>query len=201
MFRIGVLASHQGTNFQTVTDACNDGSISGTVSLLICNNSNAPVLQRAKNAGIPIRHLSSKTHPDPDQLDEIICDALVTAQTDIVVLAGYMKKLGDRVLQRFKGKIINVHPSLLPKHGGQGFYGMRVHEAVIDAGDQETGATVHLVTEEYDAGGILLQESIPVEPGDTADSISKKVQSVEHRLLVTAIQKIALETLKCQSER
>ena len=191
MFRLGVLASHQGTNFQNIADACADGSLNARVTVLICNNSNAPVMKRAENLAVPAFHLSSASHPDSLQLDSAIHARLVDARVDLVVLAGYMKKLGLKVLSTYEGKIINVHPSLLPKHGGKGCFGMHVHAAVIDAGDAETGATVHLVTANYDEGGILKQEAIPVLDEDTPESLAVKVHKIEYRLLLATIREMS----------
>lgn len=187
MLRVGVLASHQGTNFQAIVDACAEGNINAVVSTLISNNSDAPVMARAVRAGITTHHLSSRTHPNPEALDHAICEALLAAGTDLVVLAGYMKKLGTEVLSTFEHRIINVHPSLLPKYGGKGLFGMRVHEAVLEAGETESGATVHLVDSEYDQGDILRQRAIPIENDETAESLAAKVHAIEHDLLLDTI--------------
>jgi len=116
---------------------------------------------------------------------------LADANIDLVVLAGYMKKLGPRVLETFKDRIINVHPSLLPRHGGPGFYGTRVHKAVIESGDSETGATVHLVNGDYDKGKALLQEKITVNVDDTPDTLAERLHPIEHKLLIEVIQQFA----------
>ena len=118
-------------------------------------------------------------------------DHLAEENVDMVVLAGYMKKLGPRVLDAYRDRIINVHPALLPRHGGPGFYGSRVHKAVIEAGDSETGATVHLVNGEYDMGKTLLQEKITVEVNDTPDSLAERLHPIEHKLLIDVIQQFA----------
>jgi len=186
MLKIGVLASHTGTNFQAIADACRSGQLNASLQLLVCNNSGAAVMEKARRCNVPALHLSSATHPE--NLDAAICNALVEHQVELVVLAGYMKKLGPEVLQTYRDRIINVHPSLLPKHGGAGYYGSRVHQAVIDAGESETGATVHLVNDEYDRGDILLQEKITVEPSDTADSLAERLRPIEHQMLIHAIQ-------------
>ena len=191
MLRIGVLASHQGTNFQAVVDACQQGRIRAHVALLICNNSNAPVMTRARKSGIPTVHLSSITHPSPDLLDESMNNHLAEEKIDLVVLAGYMKKLAPCVLDAYRDRIINVHPSLLPQHGGPGFYGSSVHKAVIEAGDSETGATVHLVNSEYDMGKTLMQEKITVEVDDTPESLAERLHPIEHKLLIEVIQQFA----------
>jgi phosphoribosylglycinamide formyltransferase-1 len=187
MLRIGVLASHQGTNFQAVADACAAGEINASVVMLICNNSTAAVMQRAERTGIPSKHLSSRTHPDPDELDAIMCEVLTESGAELIVLAGYMKKLGPKVLSHYEDRIINVHPSLLPRYGGKGFYGAHVHEAVLAAGDRVTGATVHLVNGEYDKGDIVLQEELEVRRDDTSQSLAERVHHLEHRLLLEAI--------------
>ena len=116
---------------------------------------------------------------------------LAEENIDLVVLAGYMKKLGPRVLDAYRDRIINVPPSLLPRHGGPGFYGSRVHKAVIEAGDSETGATVHLVNSEYDMGKTLMQEKITVEVDDTPDSLAERLHPIEHQLLIEVIQQFA----------
>ena len=191
MLRICVLASHQGTNFQAVANACQQGRVHANVVLLICNNSDAPVMARARKSGIPTVHLSSLTHPSSDLLDQSMHNHLAEENIDLVVLAGYMKKLGPRVLDAYRDRIINVHPSLLPRHGGPGFYGSRVHKAVIEAGDSETGATVHLVNSEYDMGKTLMQEKITVEVDDTPDSLAERLHPIEHQLLIEVIQQFA----------
>ena len=187
MLRLSLLASHQGTNFQALLDACQAGRLQAEVVLLICNNSTAPVIQRAESAGVPAIHLSNTTHPDPEVLDRALLKALDDAKTDLVVLAGYMKKLGTQILAAYRDRIINVHPSLLPRHGGKGMYGMHVHAAVIASGDRETGATVHQVVGEYDRGDILLQEKIPLHKTDTPETLANQVHKIEHAILIRAI--------------
>ena len=191
MLRIGILASHQGTNFQNIANACEEGSLNAKVVVLICNNSNAPVMKRASYMQIPAYHLSTSTHSEALSLDAAINEHLMRAQVQLVVLAGYMKKLGSLVLDSFAGRIINVHPSLLPRHGGQGYFGMRVHESVIAAGDKETGATVHHVAEKYDKGPTIKQEKISVPPDDTVETIDQKVRLIEYRLLLETIKEFS----------
>jgi phosphoribosylglycinamide formyltransferase-1 len=191
MLRIGVLASHQGTNFQAIANACQQGRVQANVALLICNNSDAPVMARARKSGVPAVHLSSLTHPSSGALDETMNNHLVDEDIDLVVLAGYMKKLGPRVLAAYRDRIINVHPSLLPRHGGAGFYGSRVHKAVIESGDSETGATVHLVNDDYDMGKTLLQAKIKVNADETPDSLAERLYPIEHELLIEVIQQFA----------
>jgi phosphoribosylglycinamide formyltransferase 1 len=184
---IGILTSHEGTTAQAVIDACRDGRIGGRISVVISNNSASGVLRRALANGIPGQHLSRQTHQDAASLDKAISDELSGRGTDLVLLAGYMRKVGPRTLAAFDRRIINVHPALLPRHGGQGMYGHAVHEAVIKAGETESGATVHLVTDDYDQGTILAQRQVPVSDEDDADSLEAKVRVVERALLVDTL--------------
>lgn len=193
--KIGFLASHNGSNMQAIIDACKAGALQATPALVISNNAGSGALDRARREGIAHCHLSSKTHASAELLDQAILDALLAHGVDIVVLAGYMKKLGDKTLAHFAGAILNVHPALLPKFGGQGMYGMHVHEAVLAAGETESGATVHLVTEEYDTGDILAQTKVPVLPGDTPQTLADRVLKVEHATFPQVLQQIALGEL------
>lgn len=185
-----MLASHRGTNFQAILDACESGRLPANVVLAISNNSKSEALQRAQRLNIQTQHISSATHPDEQDRDQAICDALAHAKADYVVTAGYMKKLGPNTLSHFAGRIINVHPSLLPKYGGQGMYGQRVHQAVLDNNEQETGLTVHLVDGDYDTGAILSQKKVPVLPGDTVQSVADRVLKEEHELLVLTLAEL-----------
>lgn len=189
--RIAALASHGGSILQAVIDACESGKLPAELSLVISNNSSSGALERARAHGIATAHLSSRSHPDPDLLDEAIEQALVAAGADWVLLSGYMKKLGPRTLSRYRNRIINTHPALLPKYGGQGFYGSKVHEAVIEAGETESGATVHLVDGEYDTGPILAQVRVPVRSGETAETLEERVKEAERKLIVTTLAELA----------
>jgi phosphoribosylglycinamide formyltransferase-1 len=189
--RLGLLASHGGTNLQAVLDASREGRLEARPAVVISNNSDALAVQRARLAGVPCTHLSGHTHPDPGLLDRAICETLVRHKVDLVVLVGYVKKLGPHTLSRYRGRILNIHPALLPKHGGLGMYGDRVHEAVLTAGDSMTGATVHLVDEHYDHGPIIAQSEVPVWPDDTVASLRERVLVAEHALLVGTLQRIA----------
>jgi phosphoribosylglycinamide formyltransferase-1 len=187
---IAFFASHRGSNMQAVINACNAGRLNARPVVVISNNGDSESLQKAKQEGIPNYHLSSKTHPDPERLDEEILGVLERHQTDWIVLAGYMKKLGPKVLQKYRGRILNVHPSLLPKYGGQGMCGEAVHAAVLAAGEKETGVTIHLVDEQYDHGRILAQSPVPVTDGDTVESLSGRVLEREHVFLVETMGRI-----------
>lgn len=191
MMRIAVLASHGGTILQAVLDACASGALDALVVLVVSNNSNSGAMHRARGAGIPTAHLSSATHPHENDLDAAMARALRTAGTDWVLLAGYMKKLGPAVLNAYRERIINTHPALLPKFGGEGFYGRRVHEAVLAAGETETGATLHLVDANYDSGPILAQVRVPVRPDDDAATLEERVKVAERKLVVATLAELA----------
>jgi len=191
MLRIGVLASHEGTTLQSIIDACADGRINGRVVVVISNNSGSGAVRRAAAAGIETFHLSSVTHSSGDSLDAAICDALQRARADVVFLAGYMKRLGPRTLATFPARILNTHPALLPKFGGHGMFGNRVFEAVLAAGESESGVSVHLVDAEYDTGAVVRQERIPVFPGDSVESLKARVQACERELVVNTLAAMA----------
>ena len=194
--RLGVLASHEGTTLQAIIDASAAGTLPAHIVTVICNNAEAGALKRAAAAGIVTHHLSGLTHPDPSALDAAICGALVEHAVDLVVLAGYMKKLGPRTLARFRGRIVNTHPALLPKFGGQGMYGMHVHRAVLAAGDTTTGASVHLVDAEYDTGRVVAQCEVDVRAGDTPETLAARVQQHERALLVDVLARVATGRLR-----
>ena len=184
---IGILASHGGTTMQAVIDACENGALNANIAVVISNNSTSQALQRARAAKIPTAHLSTANHDSAESLDLAITNTLENADVNTVLLCGYMRRLGNATLQRFGGSILNTHPSLLPKYGGQGFYGRRVHDAVLAAGDTESGATVHRVEAIYDSGEILAQAKVPVHKHDNAADLEERVTAVERRLLVATL--------------
>ena len=188
--RLGFLASHGGSNMQAILDACKAGRLDAVPCVVISNNSEAMALQRARREGIPAWHISGATHPGEAE-DREILRVLTAHGVDTVLLAGYMKKLGPATLGAYRGRILNIHPALLPKFGGQGMYGRRVHEAVLAAGETVTGVTVHLVDALYDHGRILAQHEVAVEPGDTPDSLAARVLVQEHRRYAETLQRIA----------
>lgn len=189
--QIAVLASHAGTVLQAIIDGCADGKLAADVCLIISNNSGSGAAQRAERHRIPFRHLSGQTHPEPGSLDAAIVEALAEHRADIVFLAGYMKKLGPRTLSQYRGRILNTHPALLPKFGGQGMYGARVHAAVLAAGERVTGVSVHHVEGDYDTGPVLAQCQVPVLPGDDVEALSARVQSRERQFVVETLDRIA----------
>ena len=199
--KLGFFASHRGSNMQAVIDACRDGRLHAAPVVAICNNHDAEALERARHEGLAAYHLSGVTHPDPDALDAAICAALTRHGVELVLLAGYLKKLGPRTIARYRGRIVNVHPALLPKFGGQGMYGARVHEAVLAAGDRETGVSIHVVDEEYDHGAVLAQCRVPVAPDDTVETLGARVLAREHLFLVETLEAIATGALKLPTAR
>lgn len=187
---IGFLASHGGSNMQAIIDACKSGKLMATPAVVISNNGDSTAIARARAEGIPYYHMSGKTHPGSGELDEAILNVFLNHSIDIIVLAGYMKKLGPKTLSRFQGRILNIHPALLPKFGGEGMYGMNVHKAVIAAGEKESGVTIHLVDAQYDTGPIIAQVRVPVLPDDTPETLAARVLQQEHLLYPETLQRI-----------
>jgi len=175
---------------QAVVEARRTGSLAVQPVVLICNNRQAEAVTRAERQGIPVHVLNAVTHPDPDALDQAMLEALHRHACNVIVLAGYMKKIGPRVLAAYRGRIINVHPSLLPKYGGQGMYGRAVHEAVLASGEKVTGATIHLVNEAYDEGRILVQGEVLVLPDDSVETLAARVLAREHTLQVQTLSSV-----------
>lgn len=176
---------------QAIIDACKAGVLDAEPRVVISNNSRAQVLERAEREGIPYYHLSSETHPRPADLDAAIKAALEGHEVNVVALAGYMRLLGPETVARYRGRILNIHPALLPAHGGKGMYGERVHAAVLAAGERVTGVTVHQVDEEYDRGPIVAQCEVPVVEDDTVESLGERVLRREHQFYVETLQRIA----------
>jgi phosphoribosylglycinamide formyltransferase-1 len=189
--QIAVLASGAGSVLQAVIDGCADGRLAADVCVVISNNSRSGAALRAEKHQIPFRHLSGQTHPEPAALDDAVVGALIEHRTDLVFLAGYMKKLGPRTLAHFRGHIINTHPALLPKFGGLGMYGSRVHAAVLASGEKVTGVSVHRVEGEYDTGPVLAQCEVPVLAGDNVETLSARVQSRERLFIIETLARIA----------
>jgi phosphoribosylglycinamide formyltransferase-1 len=189
--RIAGIASHNGTNLRHIDAACRAGALDAELVVLISNNGEAGILDYAREHGIAWRHLSARTHPDDAQLDQAIAATLADHGVDLVFLSGYMKRLGPATVGAFRNRILNVHPALLPAYGGEGMYGDRVYEAVLAAGEQETGPSVHLVDEEYDHGRVVLQYRVPVHPGDTLGSLRDRVRACEPRLCLDVVGLVA----------
>jgi formyltetrahydrofolate-dependent phosphoribosylglycinamide formyltransferase len=183
-------ASGSGTNFQSVIDAINSGRLQAQISGLITDRPEAVALERAEKHGIPT-HIIDLKKPD---IGKHLLDLLSGLEPDLIVLAGYLKKIPDSIIEKYRGKIINIHPSLLPKYGGKGFYGMRVHQAVIENGEKASGCTVHFVDEIYDNGSVIEQVKVSVDKNESPDSLAKKILREEHKLLPRTIKKLLTQT-------
>ena len=189
--KIAVFASGRGSNFETILEAIREGLLPARVCVVISNNSAAGALETARLHNIPAFHLSQKQFPSEDAFSDSLISLLQDHGAQFIALAGYLKKLSFPVVERYRNKITNVHPALLPSFGGPGMYGMHVHEAVVAAGVKVSGATVHLVDEAYDRGPIVLQKSVEVTVGDDAASLAAKVLKIEHELYPLALKAFA----------
>ncbi len=190
--RIAVFASHKGSNFQALHRALSQlEDPPAQISLCVSNNAHPGAFDYANAHGIETLRLSPSKYEDAARYEADLFQALTTHHIHLIVLAGYMRQLPSRVVSHWAGRIVNVHPALLPKYGGQGMYGLNVHRAVLDAGDTETGVTVHLADTEYDTGPILAQERVPVLDGDTPESLADRVLQVEHRLFPKVVLEMA----------
>jgi phosphoribosylglycinamide formyltransferase 1 len=188
--RLGFLASHNGTNMRAIVAACRAGRLDAEPALLISNNKDCGAIAWAELQGVAWQHLSATKLGSEAALDEAMARELKAAHVDLIVLAGYMRKLGPKTLGAFSKRILNVHPALLPKFGGQGMYGKHVHEAVLKSGDQVSGVTIHIVDGEYDHGPIVAQADVPVEAGDTPDTLAGRVQAKEQELYPKVLREI-----------
>ena len=192
MQRIAVCVSGGGKNLQAIMDAVADGSIKDTeISLVVSNKETAYALERARNAGIPAEYISPKEYETREVFGQAMVDIFQEYRIDLVVLAGYLVIIPKILVQNYRNRIINIHPSLIPAHCGMGYYGLKVHESVLAAGNKVTGATVHFVDEEADHGPILLQKAVDVIEGDSPEILQKRVMELaEWKILPHAIDLI-----------
>ena len=189
---IGVFGSGRGSNFQAILGAIQEGKIPhAAIRVVISNNSAAGILNIARANAIPAKHVSEKQFSSEQEFIDELLATLRLHDVNFIVLAGYMKRIPRRIIREFRNRIINIHPALLPKFGGQGMYGAYVHEAVIAAGEQFSGATVHRVDEEYDRGATILQKEVEVAPDDTPETLARKVLAVEHEIYPEAVKMFA----------
>ncbi len=193
MRNIAVMVSGGGTNLQALIDAEKAGKIPhGKITLVVASNDSAYALKRAENNGIEAVVVKRKAYENQDAFDKAIVETLHAHNIDMVVLAGYLSILGETVIQAYRDRIINIHPSLIPSFCGKGFYGLKVHEAALARGVKVTGATVHLVNEIPDGGRILKQKAVYIEDGDTAETLQRRVmEQAEWILLPEACEDIA----------
>ncbi|HEX6981670.1 MAG TPA: phosphoribosylglycinamide formyltransferase [Balneolaceae bacterium] len=191
MANIVVFASGSGTNFQAIIDAVESGKIDGRLRGLITNKPDIGAIKRAKKHNIEYSILSPADFTDADKYTRVLLQTLNEWETDIIALAGYLVKVPTEIINRYEGRILNIHPALLPKYGGKGFYGLKVHQAVVENEELESGCTVHLVTDEYDAGPVLAQAKVAVKKSDDASTLAKRILEQEHRLYPKVIAKMA----------
>jgi phosphoribosylglycinamide formyltransferase-1 len=189
--RIAVLVSGGGTNLQALLDKQGTEILDGEIVLVLSNNANAYALERAKKAGVSTAVVVKKELGSQEAFENAMLAVLAEYKVDFIVMAGFLTILSENFTNAYKNRIINVHPSLIPKYAGEGFYGLKVHEAVLAAGEKVTGATVHFVNEIPDGGEIILQKEVAVEPGDTPESLQKRVmEAAEWILLPKAVQTV-----------
>lgn len=203
MLRIGVLVSGGGTNLQAIIDGIKSGYIpDASVELVISNKKNAYALTRAAETNIKTEVIGRKQFESPEAFDKALADRLKAANIDLVLLAGFMAILGTGFFTDFQNKVMNVHPALIPAFSGPGFYGLKVHESVLAAGCKVTGASVHFVTPEVDAGPLILQQAVEVNQVDTPETLQRRVmEEAEWKIYPEAVRLFALGLLEVRGQR
>ncbi len=194
MIRLAFLASNNGSSLRAIVGAIEAGALAAEAVLAVSNRKGAPALDFAAAHGLATQVIP--TLPDPVVADARLAEALMESGANLVILSGYLRKLGPQTLAAFKGRILNIHPALLPRYGGAGMYGRRVHEAVIAAGDAVSGASVHLVDDEYDHGRVITQAEVAVLAGETPESLEARVMAAEPNLFVDTLARIARGELR-----
>lgn len=190
--RVAVLISGRGSNLEALLDRFNrSDQRSARVTLVISDRPGAEGLEKAGSRGVPTAVISPRDYASEDQFGDAIVSALRDAESDLVVLAGFLRKVPVNVVRAYRGRMINIHPALLPFFGGKGMYGEQVHRAVLDSGMKVSGASIHFVDEEYDRGPIIAQWPVPVLSDDTPDRLAGRVLTVEHQLLPAVVERIA----------
>ena len=194
--RLAVLISGSGTNLQSIIDNCANGSIPAQVALVISSHEDAYGLVRARQAGIDTIVYRRKEFPDGQAADDYLLSVLDKYRIDLIALAGYLKMVPPAIISRFRHRIVNIHPGLLPHYGGKGMYGHFIHEAVIRNKEKETGVTIHIVDEIYDHGQVLAVEKVPVFPEDTPDELAARVLKMEHALYPKVLKEMIERLIK-----
>ena len=195
IYNIAIFASGTGSNFINIYDSICNGKINAQIKLLISNNPNCRAVKFANKNRIKSKIINNFRFKD-NQIDDIMLGELSNYKIDLIVLAGYMKKVSKKVIEFYNGRILNIHPALLPKFGGKGFYGMNIHESVIKLKEKTTGITIHIVDHDYDTGNIIYKEEIPVLETDTASSIAQRVLELEHRVYPEVIRDFLEKNIK-----
>lgn len=192
MKKIGVLVSGGGTNLQAIIDAVESGIIKhGKIVTVVSNKKDVYALERAKNAGIEAVVIEKKAYSSQEAFDEALCSHMKSREIDLIVMAGFLCIVGDKLVGEYENRIINIHPSLIPSFCGEGFYGLRVHEAALNYGVKVSGATVHYVNSVVDGGKIIKQKAVCVEDGDTPEILQKRImEEAEWKILPEAIEEI-----------
>ena len=180
MKRLCVFASGSGTDFQSVIDGVNTGKIDGKIVLLVASRPDIYAVERAKKNGIEVAVFRKKDYESAEKMYDALIPVLKEKGVELIILAGYLTVLTQNIVAAYRDKIINIHPALLPKHGGKGMYGMHVHEAVVAAGEKESGITIHYINENYDEGDIIFQAKCEVLPADTPEEVATKVHALEY---------------------
>jgi phosphoribosylglycinamide formyltransferase-1 len=188
---VAVFASGGGSNFQSLIDKKEEGKLHVNFAALVGNNSKAKAFERARNHGIPTLHIAPSHFDDEQVYTEKLLEELESHNIDLIVLAGYMKMIPTDVVKRYRNRIINIHPALLPAFGGTGMFGTRVHQAVLDYGAKVSGISIHFVDEEYDHGPVIFQETVNVLDDDDADSLAARVLKLEHANYWRVVEAIA----------
>lgn len=191
--KIAVFVSGGGTDLQSIIDGVRSGMINAEISVVIASRSDIFALERARANNIPSRVFKKADYPSVEAMYDEIIALLDSLSIDLVVLAGYLTILSENIVKAYAGKIINIHPSLIPKHCGMGYYGIRVHRSVIESGDKVSGATVHFVDEGADTGKIIRQETVPVLPDDTPETLAARVLKLEHKILPEVVRDLCAE--------
>ena len=198
---IAVFASGRGSNFEVLLNAIERGHLPAHVVLSLSNKAEAGALEIARSRNIPAVHINQQQFPSEDAYVTKLLELFGQHRVELIALAGYLKRIPSRLIERFRNKILNVHPALLPSFGGAGMYGMHVHEAVINSGVKVSGATVHMVDEEYDRGPIVMQKTVDVASDDTPQTLAAKVLRVEHEIFPQALKAFAENRVRIEGRK
>lgn len=198
---MGVLASGRGSNLRAIVEAIDQGRLNAQVRVVVSNKAQAGALDFARQRGVPAIFLSPEEYPSPETFDQKLLQVFEAHGVDFVALAGYLKLISPAMIARYRNRIVNIHPALLPSFGGKGMYGLRVHEAVLDYGCKVTGVTVHIVDEQYDHGPVVLQRCVEVRDDDTPETLAERVLRIEHQIYAEALQLFAEGRVKVVGRR
>ncbi|MBN2279416.1 MAG: phosphoribosylglycinamide formyltransferase [Candidatus Marinimicrobia bacterium] len=196
MLNIAVFASGRGSNYEAIQQKIDKGNINGKVVCVVSDHANPGVFERAKFRNIPTHTINRKQFKSGDDYVEKLLNTLADYNTDLIILAGYLKLIPTPLVNAYPHRMINIHPALLPNFGGKGYYGMNVHRAVVESGVNVTGITIHFVDEKYDNGSVILQKEVKVEPGDTPEMVAEKVLKLEHKYFPEVVRLLCDHKIK-----